>query len=303
MNIIKFCEDYHIEMAPQDHKHAGAGWVNVVCPFCSGNPGFHLGFDVTKNYFRCWRCGYHPITKVIQKLTGVNKHEAYRILKIYGGRVTAPKSKIIKIKRKKFKYPFGTDILQNNHKRYLEKRKFDPDKLEYEWDLLGTGPAALLDGIDYSHRILAPIYYQNKIVSFQTRAITNKTGVKYLACPKPREEIHHKHILYGMDKVSGKVVVLVEGITDVWRLGPGAVACFGIGWKLQQRKLLTQNFDRIIILFDDDPQARKEATGLMMETGFRGKNIIKHTIEGDPGGMSQDDADHLMKDLIGGSRK
>jgi uncharacterized CHY-type Zn-finger protein len=294
MDIIRFYEDYHIEIADSGHKHARPGWVNIECPFCTGNPGFHLGFDLIKNYYKCWRCGFHPTGKVIQKLIDVNAHEAYQIIKAYGGQSVEQKT-IIKVRRKKLKYPFGTDGLKKNHKRYLIKRKFDPDKLEREWELLGTGPVALLDDIDYSHRILAPINYQNAIVSFQTRDITNKAKSKYMACPKCREVIEHKLILYGLDKCKSKTVILVEGITDVWRLGPGAVACFGIGWKREQIKLLAETFDRIIILFDDEPQALASAKQAKAELIFRGKQVVVKTITGDPGDMDQDDADHFMK--------
>ena len=155
-----------------------------------------------------------------------------------------------------------------------------------------------MDDINYSHRVLAPIHFQNKIVSFQTRDITNKSELKYLACPQTREEINHKEILYGIDKCKSSTVVLVEGITDVWRLGPGTVACFGIGWKLKQMKLLASRFKRIIILFDDDPQAIQQAKLLEFELIFRGKEVIRKTIKGDPGGMKQEDADYFMKNIF-----
>ena len=39
--------------------------------------------------------------------------------------------------------------------------------------------------------------------------------------------VNYKDILYNMDRVQGEKVVVVEGITDVWRMGDGFVASFG----------------------------------------------------------------------------
>ena len=298
MNFIKLLKDHHIEYITEGNKHCTRGWVNLHCPFCEGSQNYHLGYDLTRDYYTCWRCGYHSTIEVIQKLTGTNKHEAYQILKQYGGKSSLPKSVHLQIKRKKLKYPYGTDVLQNNHKQYLEKRKFDPDKLQTIWGILGTGPTALLDNINFSHRILAPIYYQNKIVSYQARDITNKSKLKYLTCPKNREEIHHKHILYGLHKCRSKTVILVEGITDVWRLGPGAVACFGIGWKIQQQRLLVKNFQRIVIMFDNDSHAQKQAQALSAELSLKGKEVIQNTVQDDPATLNQKDADHLMRQFL-----
>ena len=89
MDIIKFYEDYGISYLLEGHKHCRPGWVNTECPFCTGNPGVHLGFSLTENYFHCWRCGGKNTVETIQKLVGCSKDEARRIFKEYGGRKKA----------------------------------------------------------------------------------------------------------------------------------------------------------------------------------------------------------------------
>lgn len=298
MDIIKFYNDFGIDGKTEGHKHCRPGWINIPCPFCIGNSGRHLGYSLTKNYFRCWRCGYKNTLQVIQKLTKLEKSAAISIMQQYGGFSKTPIAKSIKVKRKGFKYPSGLIELQPHHKRYIEKRGFDPDYIASEYNVLATGPISKLDKIDYSYRLFIPIEFNNEIVSFTTRDYTNKTDLRYISCPKEREKIEHKTILYGIDKCKRDEVIVVEGPTDVWRMGNDSAATFGIEWKLKQVKLIASRFKKCIILYDDDPQAIKQADVLAAELSFRGIKVIVETIVGDPGSMAQDDANHLKKELL-----
>ena len=107
--------------------------------------------------------------------------------------------------------------------------------------------------------------------------------------------------MYGLDEVDTDTLVVVEGITDVWRLGPGAVATFGTGYKPSQILMMSQ-FERIFLLFDseqDDPNAIKRSEELANTLSSIGKEVeIIELDEGDPGDLKQEDADHLMKDLL-----
>ena len=57
MNIIQLFEDYKIPYFTEGYKYCRPGWVNIDCPFCIGSPGPHLGYNLSGNYFNCWRCG------------------------------------------------------------------------------------------------------------------------------------------------------------------------------------------------------------------------------------------------------
>jgi DNA primase len=196
--------------------------------------------------------------------------------------------------------PSGTESMDERHRNYLIKRKFDPEKLEAEWGLLGTGPISLLDGINFKHRIIAPINWNGQQVSFQARDFTNRSDLRYITCPKVREIIHHKHILYGKQEEWGNVGICVEGITDVWRFGPKAFATFGIEYTRQQMILMANTFKKVWIAFDDDPQAVKQAKKLAGQLCFCGILAEVVSIIGDPGSMDQKEANQLVKDLIAG---
>lgn len=294
MNITQLYTDYNIQTAPPEHRHYRTGWVNVQCPFCTGNPGYHLGFS--NGHYYCWRCGFHPLYHTLAKLLHTNVDEAREIARQYGG-VAVTREPVVKIRRRAHRLPTDTWPMTDRHKQYLAGRGFDPERLEREWMLLGTGPAARLDNIDFKHRILAPIIWKDEQVSFQCRDVTGKSRLKYLTCPRERELTQHKHILYGKYENWIEIGMIVEGITDVWRLGPHAFATFGIEYTHEQVALIAKLFKIVAVIFDPDPQAIKQANKLVSELQFRNVNAWRIGIGCDPADMKQDDANYLVKQL------
>lgn len=300
MKIQDIYKDYGIEHVTEGHKHCREGWVNIACPFCVGNPGYHLGYSLDENYYHCWRCGGKFVDNVLSKILGVTKTQAAQIIRDYGGS-TFKKSKEpkIQIQRSPIRYPTGQELkLYSPHARYLAHRGFDPDQLVNRWKISGTGAIAFLDKIDYSRRILIPIYWERKWVSWQSRAILDTMEPKYMACPQEREVIEHQKILYGKPLSWGKRGICVEGVTDVWRMGEKSFAVFGIDFTPYQVKEMVKAFDEIVVLFDPDPQAIKQAKKLIAELKFKGVKAWIEEIGSDPGELSQDDADHLNRQLL-----
>lgn len=148
----------------------------------------------------------------------------------------------------------------------------------------------------YSHRILAPIYFNGKVVSYQCRATRTHQKLPYLACAKREEVIEHKSMLYGFDvAVRLNKCVVVEGVTDVWRLGPGAVATFGKGFTPAQVLLISNHFDQIFVLPDSDVPESETITPALEALG---KEVEELNLSwGDPDDLSQKQADELMKEL------
>ena len=294
-DAIKFFNDFRIPIAQPGNKHYRHGWANITCPFCSGSPGEHMGFNLPKSYFSCYRCGWHPVELVLEAITGARKERVRQIIRTYG------KDYIAKIQTKtihatSIEMPEGTAPMTERHKQYLTNRKFDPDYLEYEFGLLGTGHLG-----NYRFRIIAPITFKHEVVSFQGRDITDKQATKYKACESEKEVIPHKNILYGLDKVPGNMqsVIIVEGVTGVWRLGFGALATFGSEYTASQVRLLTQRFKRFFLLFDPDEAGRRVADRLSVELLIMNKEVeIWEVPEGyDSGSLPQDYANSLITEI------
>jgi len=299
MDITQLYQDYSVDFKTEGHKHCRPGWVNTECPFCTGNPGYHLGYNLQGNFYFCWRCGYHWIVPAISKLIHSSEREARTIIKKYGLLLPkASKEPIVKIRAKAHRMPSGIMPLQSQHKHYLESRGFDADLLEKEWNLVGTGPVSLLDGLSYKQRIIIPIIWDSQAVSFTSRDITGKHPLRYIACPKDRELIHHKNILYGKQEHWKDTGICVEGPTDTWRMGPRSFATFGIKVTDRQLRMVAKNFKRVAVCFDDESQAFIQAQKLISELKFRGVDAFRVDIEGDPGNMKQEEADYLVKQLL-----
>jgi hypothetical protein len=298
LNIIQLLQNFSVPYSTEG-KNVQNGWIGVQCPFC-GDISNHMGFNLQDNYFSCWRCGGRPLITTISKLINVNEAEVRKIIKRYD--LVVPKrtdESLVKIRTKAFKLPSNTVALLPHHKEYLAKRNFDPDYLEKKWGLLSTGPVSKLDNIDYKHRIIIPFIWDEKIVTFDSRDVTGKDLARYKACPKDRELIPHKSILYGKQEKWKKTGILVEGPTDVWRFGPFACATSGIKYTNRQVRCISKSFSRVAVCFDSDNQASYQADKMVSELKFRGVDAFRVDIESDPGSMKQEDANYLVKNLIG----
>lgn len=292
-NAVNFLNDYNISISDSG-KNTQRGWINIQCPFC-GDDINHGGINLKNNYYNCWRCGWHPLPELISNLIDCSIKEAKRIMLYYSKKSRNIKKEKENKKAQFIKFPEGSGELKKAHRDYLVQRNFDPDKLIKGYSLKGTGHIG-----NYKFRIIAPIYFNGKMVSYQGRDITNKSPVRYKACSKQKEIIHHKNILYNFDNaVSYKKCVLVEGITDVWRLGPGAIGTFGTSVTAPQ-KLLLKEFEQVYILYDNEEEAIKKAKMLSTELQSLGVDVYVINYDGanDPSELSQDDANYFMGDIM-----
>ena len=146
--------------------------------------------------------------------------------------------------------------------------------------------------MDLSLRIIAPIFHKNKVVSWQSRDITENAFLKYITCPASVEIIEHKKVLYNApDPDKYKIIILCEGIVDVWKVvlsGFPATCCFGVEYTYEQLKLLLQ-YDKVRIFLDPDKAGMISAKKLIKQIIFAGKDaeIVKNLYGCDPGEMTK----------------
>lgn len=288
-----FCNDYAIATNKKS-KHSRKGWVQIVCPFCIGNPGWHGGFNINSGYYNCWRCGNHWLPKTVSILISKNISTSREIIKKYSS------GKILEeYKKKEYAeeviFPVGCKKVVKMHLKYLKKRKFDALKVVSDWGLLGTGKVG-----SHNFRIIIPIYLDNVLISYTSRDITNKSKLKYLSCEEEKEVYDHKHSLYGVDKANKKKCLVVEGATDVWRFGKNSVGLFGIDYTEQQARLLGTRFDQIFILLDNEDTAQIKAEQLQRDiTTIYNKEceVIEVPKMDDPANLTDEDANYIKKEL------
>ena len=264
-DINSFLQDYNIASVDSGYKQCRPGWIQIECPFCKSFP--HLGFNSYGGWWNCWKCGWHNHNETIKELTQLPWPKIYEITKEYDVLIFEEDKQQAKIKKKsRLQLPDGTDGYVDGGAciNYLAKRNFDWKELFREWGVQATGHRG-----DYKFRIIIPIYFHGRLVSYQARAIDDENVPKYMLCPNEESLIDRKSILFGMDNVPGDSVVVVEGVFDVFRLGPGAVATFGINYTRDQISLL-KNYKRVLIMFDNEKNAYTQAMKLCNELDVLG---------------------------------
>lgn len=252
MNFTDLLERHHIPFRQAgEHHHAHQGWIQLDCPICAPNSGkFHLGYNLSGGYFNCWIGGRHPTYDILQKLFGqtTNIRELVQSIQRFQFK-SLPKPS------GRLQEPLGIGKLGLSHKRYLERRGFDPDALEQQWEVQGIGISSRLQW-----RLYIPVHLHDRVVSWTTRAITDETDARYVSAKPHEESMPLKSLLYGEDAVRNAIIVC-EGPTDVWRIGPGAVATFGTSYTQAQVERISKYPVRAIC-FDNEPKAQEQARQL-----------------------------------------
>ncbi len=300
MSIDQLLRDYGVPYVTQgEHKHSSSGWINVHCPYCAGG-NFHMGISLENPFAsHCWKCGSHSTVAVLSRILHMPEKEVHQLIEKYHGGGVIKRERQPKVSIKPLRLPRPCGELNEAGKEYLHKRGYDPEKLRRVWRIKQTGPVSYLDKVRYGNRILIPIHWGGEMVSFQTRDITGKAEPRYLACPIAREKAHHKHIVYGKQERWERynALIVVEGVFDVWRLGPSAVATFGTAFTMEQVLALNSAHERFVMLYDNEPQAQELARKLAVKLRALGKKVTIETVPSDPGEMEQEDANHLVKEL------
>lgn len=293
IDIRRLLSDHKIDFRTSGTE-VGKGWIGINCPYCSDSK-YHLGYHQEKNILTCWRCGVKKLIPTLSTLLSLPYPETKKLLDSYGT-VDTVFEREKREYAKKIVLPEEFGCLKKEHRRYLHSRGFSPFEIESRWGILGTESYP-----GYSNRIIIPIYFQNRLVSFHSRDITGKAKIPKKACSTEKEVVHFRDTLYGYDYVKGNTVIVSEGPFDVWRWGQGnAVATFGIKFSERQVDLLTA-FKNIIIVFDSGNEEKKEEQAGLKAEELADKLSIWHNVwiidqlGSDPADFSQSKANRLLK--------
>jgi len=267
------------------HEHARLGWLQVDCPFCSkGSEHFRLGINTTHWYANCWTCGPHKLQETLSLLTGGTFHEVREWVNSFekGSRVDSQGV----LQEVGVQIPSGLQPLREPHRRYLEGRGFDPDLITRLWGIKG-----FVLHHKYSWRIWIPVSRDGQVVTWTARAIGGD-GPRYLHPPKG-EGMPTSKVLYGEDYARDSIVVC-EGPTDVWRLGPGAVATMGLGYSHHHVEMISKYPVRGIC-FDRELAAQTRAKSLVQSlTPLPGETYLIQLESGtDLGDADQGEIDEI----------
>ena len=278
-------------------KNVTKGWINIQCPFCDDTHN-HLGINKTRTAFSCWRCPEQGwIGKLVGELEQCDYEQSIQLLKDY-----SHDTENVSTVKYQIKHSFTGKVLPMSaskeflpvHLNCLKQRRYDPKYLIKKYDLYACGMASH----EVQYRIIIPVKLNNRIVSFVGMDATGKHKIKYMQSLIEESIIPSKNTLYNIDSVID-IMVIVEGIADVWRLGDGAIATFGVGYSQSQLDMIVSHpAKRIFVMFDGEKEAQKIAENLSKSVSVFNKyvEIIKLN-QGDPDDLSEQDIYHLRSNL------
>ena len=290
MTIEDLLQGSGVQVAPPGHRHTRQGWINFDCPWCGPGSGrFHMGYHKQFGYLNCWRCGRHPTIDTFAAILHKTTHETALLLRTVPREAVAPTT----IQPKKLRLPGLLGPLKSRHINYLKRRGFNPAKLTKLWDLQGLTVST--GGLSW--RIFIPNFRHGQIVSWAARATYNSTTKRYLAAKAEEEAFPAKHWLYGLDYCRHAIIVC-EGPTDVWRIGPGAVATMGAAVSTEQIELMSRYPVRVVCFDNDAPGQYKAEELVRTLTAFPGQTYNVTLDAEDAGAADEDEIQTLRRRFL-----
>ena len=288
-------------------KNISQDWIAVKCLWCD-DPSNHLGIHATRGTINCHRCPIKgTVFRLVMKLERCNYETAIKVLTTFNRFRSSATYPLPSKRSSKYerlgesdsqidvlsRFNFVDDMLPV-HESFLKDRYFDPIHLIDKFKIKFCGPIG-----DYRLRVIVPVYDRGKCISFTARDATGNAYAPYLNCPNDKSIIDIRDTVYNINHAESPDVIIVEGVTDVWRIGDNSVATFGIKYTSMQVLTLTQ-YRRCFILYDAEPQAQEQAHKLGKDLSTVVNEVIILELEnGDPADMSEDDVKSLRKQVFG----
>jgi DNA primase len=282
-------------------KNVTRGWINITCPFCLDSSE-HCGINLTSGAFHCWVCNETGTAiKLLRKMTGFNYQKTSMIINKYPkdiglaeaeremhaiGDPTASNLHTLTLPQ-----PLSDDIPES-HRKYLLSRRFDPYELTKKYKLKFVHTVGR-----WRFRIIAPIFVDGRMVSWVAADVLRQGAIPYLNCPPEMAVVPVNSCLYNIDTVNNTALI-VEGITDVWRIGDGCVASFRKGMTSEQIDLLTERgVDSVFVLYDVDAKKQVDVVANTLAKYIAHVGVLDLD-KGDPADMDASEVNNLRKEIF-----
>ena len=261
----------------QKFKRVKPDLYNFRCPICgdsqknkSKTRGYLYAVKADMN-FRCHNCGASMTLSNFIKKIDPALHKQYifeRFKDGKTGRGTVVEEPKFNFEAPQFKPKLDIPKASKNPiaKRYLEKRKLNPDKFYYtdKFKAWSNTHKKTFDDLTYDEpRIIIPLFYQNTLVGFQGRSL-GPSKVKYITvminddAPK----------IYGLDTIrKSSPVFVTEGPIDSTFLRNSIAMC-GADGDVGKWGISTP-----VWVYDNEPRS-KEITARIASTIAKGDSVV-----------------------------
>jgi 5S rRNA maturation endonuclease (ribonuclease M5) len=302
-DIIEVLDHFDIQYW-RSGKNVASGWIGLQCPYC-GDDSNHLGIRLKDNACTCWKCGHHRLAEVLSTITELRLGEAIKVVKFLGAvdedfppyyHQGTPTPHEVKLKGKMSLPPESSSRFPSMHSEYLRSRGFPPLRTIRKFKLRAVENLGR-----YKFRILIPVYMDRRLVNFTARDVTGIQEPKYLMASNREALIPREQCVFNIDSVTeGGDCILVEGPTDVMKLGDSAVSFFGVQESPAQIVALkNKKIRNLYIMYDNDKSGNKNANRLAKYFAplFKRVEVVRLTGVEDPGSLSVEDAMSLKYNL------
>ena len=268
-NYAQILAHYGIESREHDAPITKKA-IGVCCPFCE-DTGFHLGVFRDFGNFSCWRCGAKgSFYRLLHTLVGIGYEEYAEAIgseaPVYVGdpertirEMLTDEPLVRKDATTPVPMPGGAIPALEAPRRFLKALANFLNKRRYRTDDLIDRRCWFVARIagPYAMRLIIPVFDgTGHYMGWQGRDVTGRAKLKY----ETPHGFRIKEYLYGAEHPAcHDTAVVVEGILDAWRVGPGALATFGAQLaETQQLALVRMNPKRLIVAWDGDKAAEAE---------------------------------------------
>lgn len=253
--------------------------ISCINPDCddSWRKGRKMTVNLKQKIAWCYKCQKHyRLVDFVAEVEGLTRFQALKMLenetpKLAPGQnletvlldlVSKKADPELPQAAKKPEFPLTIPIVPSSPPwEYLTQRGFDQGVIEHF--KLGWCPASP----KYGQRIVIPVHDENgELASFQARTLRPEIKPKYLFPPGFEPYLYN----WAFAK-SYSTVILVEGVTDAWRLWTrgfwNVVATFGKALKPRQKKIINGAdwLKKVIFFWDGDAiaEAYKAASDIV----------------------------------------
>ena len=325
--ILRFLEYNNIPYVTSG-RNTKKGNINIHCPLCNHDDGFHMGIVPSSGFYGCWRDSKHRgrnFARVIVSLIGCSWEEANRLAGKEvafedGDDLMAMANALFEEDKEEEKVLGGVDYLPfprswrtiescgatGRFYHYLAGRGFsNVARLVSKYEIYSC-----LTGED-KMRIMFPIYFEDKLVSWVGRSIYTGALLPYKDLSVEQSVRHPKFTFYNYDllKQKGKVLMISEGLFDMLKLdyysprGFRATCLLTKSITDEQKYLLielSKYYEEVWLVLDEDAYAQMldMASELFMIRNLKTPDLPEGV--GDPGDMKEEEVGLFIKDNYNG---
>jgi len=290
-DVIEYLDEKSIPYLTEG-RNVSRGWIGVQCPWC-GDESNHLGINLNSKTINCWRCGTTGmIFQYIQEIEQCTKSKVQSLINQFQDYTLDYVEREEETERQ-CKKPKGISRnFAGEFQNWIHSRRFDPSLLIKKYKLLVGKEIGF-----FKYRLVIPVYLNHRVVTYVGKDITNRQREPYKNWPKQKSRLDVKETLYNIDTVKDTALI-VEGVTDVWRIGDGTVATFGTKYTKEQIRMLGRKCKKAYIMFDADATAYafKFASDL---SSVVEKIEVLELEQGDPADLSDKEAAEVRYEIFG----